>query len=97
MGATRNCCNELERLIDRHIELCELFDGKLTVGRRSAPFLVTMSGEKAASECLSDLVDRALVTYEGSGLSGDATIYALKNALVQAIVDMSYASSIDAA
>lgn len=89
MDAARIGCYELERLVDRHIELCQLFDGKMPIGRKAAPFLVTMSGGKATSECFTDLTDRALVAYEGSGFSEDATIYALKNALVQAIVEMS--------
>jgi hypothetical protein len=89
MSATRFDCDEIERLVDRHIELCELFEERMPRGRRAAPLLVTMSGGKASSECLGDLVDRALVAYEGSGFSQDSTIYALKIALVQAIIDMS--------
>jgi hypothetical protein len=89
MDAARIACYELERLVDRQIELCELFDGKMPMGRKAAPFLVTMSEGKAISKCYTDLADRALIAYEGSGFAGDTAIYALKVALVQAIVDMS--------
>lgn len=89
MSATRIDFEELERLVDRHIELSELFDEQLPTGNRASPRLVTMSEGKAVWECFADLVDRALVAYEGSGFSRDSTIYALKTALVQAILDMS--------
>lgn len=89
MDALRTGCDELERLVDRHIELCEHFDGEMPLARKAAPFLGTMSGGKAPSECLANLVDRALVAYEGSDFTGDTAIYALKIALVHAIVEMS--------
>ena len=79
---------ELERLVDRHIELCELFGERRRTGRREAPVLVTMNDGKRAADCLSDLVDRALVAYEGSGFAEDPTIFALKIALVDAIFEM---------
>jgi hypothetical protein len=88
MSAMRLSGNELERLVDRHIELCELFEERRAPGRRQAPVLVTMNGGKATVECLADLVDRALVAYEGSGFAEDATIFALKVALVDAIFEM---------
>jgi len=79
--------DELERLVDRHIELSELFDGSRPSGRVGPPFrLVTLAGGKATADCLADLVDRALVAYEGTGFTQDATILALKAALVQAIM-----------
>jgi hypothetical protein len=78
---------ELERLVDRHIELSELFEGTRSPGRRGAPLLlVTMTEGKDLTDCLTDLVDRALVAYEGAGFAQDDTILALKSALVQAIV-----------
>jgi hypothetical protein len=89
MSATAFNGNELERLVDRHIELCELFNGTVAPGRREAPILVTSSGGKAMAECLADLVDQALVVYEGSGFAQDSRIFALKIALTEAIVEMS--------
>jgi hypothetical protein len=82
MDSTRD---ELEKLVDRHIELCERFEGSRTRGRRQAPALFTLTEGKALSDCYADLVDQALVAYEGSGFAQDLTIYALKSALVQAI------------
>ena len=77
--------DELERLVDRHIELSELFDGRRENGRRGSPVLVTMTGGKAVADCIADLVDRALVAYEGSGFSQDSVIFSLKAALAQVI------------
>jgi hypothetical protein len=76
---------DLERLVDRHIELCELFVGKKARSGRTAPPLFTLAEGKAVAECLADLVDRALVAYEGSGFAEDTTIFALKAALVEVI------------
>jgi hypothetical protein len=76
---------ELDRLVDSHIELCELFDGARVSGRREAPLLITMTEGKAWADCLADLVDRALVVYGGPGFVQDTAIFALKAALVQAI------------
>jgi len=78
----------LQRLINRHIELCELFEGGNASERRAAPILVTLSGGRASAECLADLVDRALIAYEGSGFTPDPRITALKFALSEAIVEM---------
>jgi hypothetical protein len=89
MDAARIACYELERLVDSQIELCKLFEGKMPIARKAAPFLITMNGGKAISECFTDLADRARIAYEGSGFAGDTTIYALKVVLVHAIVDMS--------
>ena len=88
MSATRSSGDELERLVDRHIELCGLFGGRRLPGRRGAPVLVTTNVGKAAVECLADLVDRAIVAYEGSPFAEDRTIFALKIALVDAIFEM---------
>jgi hypothetical protein len=88
MRTTDSPGEELERLVDRHIELSELFVGAWTSGPRAAPLpLVTMTGGKAFADCLADLVDRALVAYEGAGFPQDSTILALKFALVETIVD----------
>ena len=82
------CLNgeELEKLVDRHIELCELFDGMRSGESREPRSLVTMSEGKGIDECLVALVDRALVAYEFSGFHGDPMVPALKFALVQTIV-----------
>jgi hypothetical protein len=88
MSATRHENDELERLVDRHIELCELFYGRRAPGPRTAPPLLTMNYGKNASECFADLVDSALAAYGGSGLAEDCTIFALRIALVDAIFEM---------
>jgi len=85
MDATRNASNELQKLVDRHIELCELFDGAIPPARRNSPLLVTMNDGKAMAECLSDLVDNALVAYEVTGFAQDPTIYCLRILLSEAI------------
>jgi hypothetical protein len=85
MGDSSLNGREIERLVDRHIELCELFERKRAPGSRAAPILVTRSEGKSVAESLVDLVDRALVAYEGSGFSQDYAIYSLKVALVQVI------------
>ncbi len=77
--------DELERLVDRHIELSELFESRRGRARPGSPVLVTMTGGKALADCLADLVDRALVAYEGSGFPQDSVIFSLKAALVQVI------------
>ena len=46
-----------------------------------------MDGGKATAERLADLVDRALVAYEGRGFAKDPTLIALKIALTEAIVE----------
>jgi hypothetical protein len=78
--------DELERLVDSHIELSELFGGATAIGRRNAPCLVAVDIGKTRAEVLADLVDRAVVAYEGYGFSKDPTILALKLALAQEIV-----------
>ena len=85
MNATGLSGDEIERLVDRHIELCELFIGTSPAARREAPVLVTMTDGKTRADCLADLVDRALVAYEGTGFAQDSSIFALKAALVQVI------------
>jgi hypothetical protein len=93
MGATRSFGDDLERLVDSHIELCGLFYGRVS-GHRAAPVLVTMSGGKTVAECLADLVDLALVAYMDAGFAQDptifvedTTIFAIKSALAEAIVE----------
>jgi hypothetical protein len=88
MSAMRLRGGELERLVDRHIELCELFGGRRPPGRRDSPVLITMNDGKASIECLADLVDRAIVAYEDAGCAEDRAIFALKVALVDAIFEM---------
>jgi hypothetical protein len=88
MGDARFKSEELDLLVARHIELCELFDEKRPMPRRSPPNLVTMSEGKATVECLADLVDRALLAYEGKDFSQDPTIYALKIALTDTIMSL---------
>lgn len=88
MSAVRLSENELERLVDRHIGLCELFGGRRIPGRRYTPVLVTMTEGKASLDCLADLVDRAIVAYDDAGYAEDRTIFALKIALVDAIFEM---------
>ncbi len=96
MSASDNRVGELERLVDRHIELSELFEGRKSFmirpfGNRPGPrHLITAAtrrgdAAKSAAECLSDLVDRALVAYEAAGFAQDSTILALKRALLDAI------------
>jgi hypothetical protein len=85
MNATNPNMGELERLVDRHIELCELFDGTRALGRPEPPLLVTTTEGKTVADCIADLVDRALVTYGSSGIAQDSTIFALKAALIQVI------------
>jgi hypothetical protein len=80
---------DLERLVDRHIELSELFDGRVPPRPAAPPRLVTVATGGGAAACLAALVDRALVAYEGRGFAEDATILALKFALAEAIVDES--------
>jgi hypothetical protein len=77
--------DELEKLVDRHIELCERFVRLRAPEHGRAPAIFTMWEGKAVAECFADLADRALVVYEGSGFVQDPTIYALKAALAQAI------------
>jgi len=85
--------DRLERLVDRHIELSELFEGRdflrvqTFVNRAGPRHFLTAAGPKGASQCLADLVDRALVTYEGCGFAQDSLILSLKLALVQEIND----------
>ncbi len=85
MSAANSRQDELEKLVDGHIELCERFVGMRGRGRRKAPPLFTLSGGKPVADCYADLVGQALVAYEDSGFVQDLTIYALKTALVQAI------------
>jgi hypothetical protein len=93
MSATSLKGDELDRLVERHIELSELFEGRksfatrILVNRAGPRHLVTAAGDKGAAECLTDLVDRALVAYEGRDFAQDSTILALKAALVDAIQD----------
>jgi hypothetical protein len=88
MSDTRFKGDELERLIASHIELCELFDNSRPRPLRAPPILFTMSEGKATVECLADLVDHALVAYEGKDFSQDPAIYALKIALTDAIMSL---------
>jgi len=85
MSAADSNRDELEKLVDRHIELCERFVGIRGRARRKAPSLFTLSEGKLLADCYADLVDQALVAYEETGFVQDLTIYALKTALVQAI------------
>ncbi|HOX31344.1 MAG TPA: hypothetical protein PLB91_03390 [Spirochaetales bacterium] len=79
---------ELESLVDRHIELSELFAARRDPARRAPPppRLVIPAGECGAAGCLAALVDRALVAYEGRLFEEDSTILSLKAALAKAIV-----------
>lgn len=89
MSEARHGDDELERLVHRHIELSELFEGRPAQGCREPPRLATLREAKDEVECLADLVDRALVAYEGWGFAQDPTIIALKFALSEAIVERS--------
>lgn len=85
MSDTGLSVDELERLVDRHIELSELFGGGRAHGRREAPVLATMAEGKDVAECIADLADRALVAYERTGFLQDGAIFSLKAALAQVI------------
>jgi hypothetical protein len=87
MNTARMSGLDLERLVDRHIELCQLFEGRRTPGRREIPLLVAITAGKPVADYFVDLVDRALAAYEGSGFVQDSLIFSLKSALVQEIVD----------
>jgi hypothetical protein len=81
-------CLGIERLVDRHIELCELFDGTRLGGRAAGPLLITTNEGKSVADCLSDLVDRTLAAHEGGLSIRDPGVYALKVAVSQAIVEL---------
>jgi len=85
MSAADSKRDELDKLVNRHIELCERFYGKRARGRRKPPMLFTLTEGKLLSDCYADLVDHALVAYERLGCAQDLTIFSLKTALVQAI------------
>jgi hypothetical protein len=85
MDASRIMGDELEKLVDRHIELCELFDGTRLPKRPAAPLLMTMSDGKASAQCLSDLAERAFAAYEAPGFAQDPIVYSLRIFLAEAI------------
>jgi len=90
MRATGLRGDELERLVDRHIELSELFAGAWPSISKAKPIpLVTRADGKELADCLADLVDRALVAYERGGFKQDSVILALKIALTETIVGSS--------
>jgi hypothetical protein len=78
----------LGRLIDRHVELCELFNQNGSSICREAPSLIAPNGGKTSAECLADLVDQALVVYGGMDFAQDPRILSLKIALTDAIVEL---------
>jgi hypothetical protein len=88
MGDIRFQGKELEMLVDRHIELCELSENRRVSARTASPVLFTMNHGKATVECLADLADSALAAYEGRGPTQDPTIFALKIALTEAIMSL---------
>jgi hypothetical protein len=80
---------KLDRLIDRHAELSELFDRKIPYARRAPPVLLTtMSVGKAEGECLVALADRVLAAYEGTAFDQDPSVLSLRAALGQTIADL---------
>lgn len=78
----------LALLVDRHAELCELFNGKSSPRRMGAPLLITSNEGKPHDECLADLVGHALAAYEGADSSLDPRLFALKIALTDAILEL---------
>ncbi len=77
---------ELERLVDRHIILSQLFVAPMSPGLRAPPRLVVAVSEEASTaERLADLADLALAAYEGGGYAEDPLILSLKSALLDAI------------
>jgi hypothetical protein len=89
MRVSETKTEKLDRLIDRHIELSELFDRKLPSARRAPPVLLTtMSVGKAEAECLVTLADRVLAAYEGTSFDQDPSILSLRAALGQTIADL---------
>ncbi len=80
---------KLERLIDRHIELSELFDRKRPSDRRAPPVLLTtMSVGKTDAECLVVLADRVLAAYQDSSFDSEESVLSLKAALSGTIADI---------
>jgi hypothetical protein len=88
MGDIRFLGNELEMLVDRHIELCELSESRRVGLSAAPPLLFTMNHGKATVECLADLADSALAAYEGRSPTQDPAFFALKIALTEAIMDL---------
>jgi hypothetical protein len=89
MRASETNTGKLYRLIDRHIELSELFDRRMPPARRAPPVLLTtMSVGKPDAECLVALADRVLAAYEGTSFDQDPSVLALRAALGQTIADM---------
>lgn len=87
MRATSQRVEDIERLVDRHIELSELFEARRARPRARPPaLLVPLEPGASLADCLGGLVDRALVAYEGSGFAEDAIIRSLKAALAESIV-----------
>jgi len=89
MRVSETKMEKLDRLIDRHIELSELFDRRIPSERRAPPVLLTtMSVGKAEAECFVVLADRVLAAYEGTSFDQDPSVISLRAALGQAIADM---------
>jgi hypothetical protein len=78
----------LGRLVDRHAELCEVFNGNGSPACVEAPVLIAPNGGKTSAECIADLVDQALAVYGGTDFAQDPRIIALKIALTDAIVEL---------
>ncbi len=89
MRACEPNTGKLERLIDRHIELSELFDRKIPSDRRAPPILLTtMSAGKTDAECLVVLADRVLAAYQGNSFDLEESVLYLRAALGGTIADM---------
>ena len=80
--------NGLGRLVDRHMELCELFNGKGAHACAEPPVLIAPNVGKTSAECIADLVDQALAVNGGADFAQDPRIIALKIALTDAIVEL---------
>lgn len=93
MSEIQGAGERLEGLVDRHIILSQLFDEPRPVGRRTEPLLLmTTTAGKTVEDCLSDLVDRVLVSCDISSpqhpsLPQNESLPALKFFLAQAIMN----------
>ena len=83
-----NDCALIERLVDRHIGLSELYEGGDLGKTAWAPPLLTDNEGKTVADCLSDLADRALAASSNGLAFSDRTVSVLKAAMAQTIADM---------
>jgi|GEM_PF-5073984 len=90
MSEIDNRRGAIEQLVDRHAELCQIFEGATSPEGGKEPHLICPSFGRSEDECLADLVDQALEVYQYAGSPRDRRVFALKIALTDAIMELAF-------